>query len=170
MLLSRFPLSAEQDVLHQLNAPDFRHVSKDKIMAFVSTRQQMDSATAQKALEQVPELAQATATILHDYDEVVKDGLGSNTAAVQAYFTTSASQTEALQRRLDSPDASLEERKLIIEEMRHIREQDAQMVTQNQKFIEKSHVVVATVTVLCVGIVASILGVNTSIQLTKPKA
>ena len=168
--MSRFPLSAEQDVLHQLNAPDFRHVGKEKIMAFVSTRQQMDSETAQKALEQVPELAQATATILHDCDDVIKEGLGANASAVEAYFATSASQNEALRSRLEDPNTSLEERKLIIEEMRHIREQDAQMVIQNQKFIDKSHAVVATVTVLCVGIVASILGVSTSIQLTKPKA
>lgn len=168
--MSRFPLSAEQDVLHQLNARNFRHISKEKIMAFVSTRQQMDSETAQKALEQVPELAQATSTILHDYGEVVKVGLGSNASAIQTYFATSASQNEALRRRLESPDASLEERKLIIEEMRQIRGQDAHMVTQNQKFIDRSHVIVASVAILCVGIVASILGVNTSIQLTKPNA
>ena len=139
-------------------------------MTFVSTYQQMDSETAQKALEQVPELAQATSTILHDCVEVIKEGFGSNANAVQAYFDTSASQSEVLQRRLEFSDASIEERKLIIEEMRYIREQDAQMVAQNQKFIDKSYVIAATVTVLCVGIVSSILGVKTNIQLTKPKA
>lgn len=43
----------EQQVLQVLNIPDFRHLSKDTVMAFASMVSDMDPDVAKKALEHV---------------------------------------------------------------------------------------------------------------------
>ena len=41
---------SEQKVLKKLDIPDFRHLTKDKIIAFASLLPQMDTEVAKKAL------------------------------------------------------------------------------------------------------------------------
>ena len=49
LLMSR--TLSEQKVLKKLDIPDFRHLTKDKIIAFASLLPQMDTYVANKALE-----------------------------------------------------------------------------------------------------------------------
>ena len=46
---------SEQKALKLLNIPDFRHLTKDKIVEFASLLYRMDPEVAKKALEQIPE-------------------------------------------------------------------------------------------------------------------
>ena len=48
---------SEQKVLKQLKIDNFRQLSKDTIMKFASSINQMDPEVAKKALEQFPEFA-----------------------------------------------------------------------------------------------------------------
>ena len=43
---------SESQVLEKLDIPDFRHLSKDKIMTFFSMLPSMDPEVAKKAIEQ----------------------------------------------------------------------------------------------------------------------
>ena len=66
----------EQQVLHKLEIPNFRHLTKDKVMTFASMLHNMDPIVAKKALEQFPEFAKMMLEVMHDYKSV----LCSNTA------------------------------------------------------------------------------------------
>ena len=163
--MKRFSLLSEQDVLQELDVPTFRHVTKDKLMSFVAMRQRMDPETAQKALEQVPHLTQSLSEILGDYSELVKAGLASNDEHTRAYFAIA----EALQRELDKPELSFEERCAVMDRMLSVNEQVSGKVTEGQKFITREHIIFGSVVLLCIGTLAAVLGANTSIQIAKPK-
>lgn len=61
---------SEQKVLKKLGIPDFRHMSKDKIVAFTTMLPKMDSEVAKKALEQFPEFAKTATEIVSYYKEI----------------------------------------------------------------------------------------------------
>lgn len=167
--MKRFSLLSEQDVLQELDVPTFRHVTKDKLMSFVAMRQRMDPETAQKALEQVPHLTQSLSEILGDYSELVKAGLASNDEHTRAYFAIAETTIEALQRELDKPELSFEERCAVMDRMLAVNEQVSGKVTEGQKFIAREHIIFGSVVLLCIGTLAAVLGANTSIQIAKPK-
>lgn len=59
----------EKQVLKTLDIPDFRHLSKEKVMTFFSMIPQMDPEVAKKALEQFPNFSSSVREILQDYKE-----------------------------------------------------------------------------------------------------
>ena len=56
----------EQQVLQALNIPDFRHLSKDKVISFASMLTDMEPEVAMKALEQFPEFAKTILELAKD--------------------------------------------------------------------------------------------------------
>lgn len=169
MPLKRFSLLSEQDVLRELDVPTFRHITKDKLMSFAAMRQSMDPETARKAMEQVPNLTQAMTEILGDYNELAKQGLTSNDDHMRSYFAIAATTIDALQRELDKPGLSVEERCAIMDRMLVVNEQVSGQVTEGQKFIHRGQIIFGSLFVICVGTLAVILGANTNIQIAKPK-
>jgi len=168
--LKRFPMLSEQDVLRQLNVPTFRHVTKGKIMSFVAMRQQMDPAVAQKALEQIPNFVKSLEQILADYNTTVRQGLTSNDEHMRAYSAIAEANIAALQKELEKSELSFDERCVIMDRMLVVQNQVSEMVERNRKFIHREHLTIGAVVVFCVGAVAAILGANTSIDLSSPKA
>jgi hypothetical protein len=65
----------ERQVLNQLDIPDFRHITKDKVMSFASMLQNMEPEVAKKALGQFPEFAKMTLEILREYKGVLEKPL-----------------------------------------------------------------------------------------------
>lgn len=61
----------ERQVLDQLGIPDFRHLSKDKIMTFFSMLPNMNPDVAQKAIEQFPVYADVVKEVVGDFMEIV---------------------------------------------------------------------------------------------------
>lgn len=167
--MKRFSLLSEQDVLRELDVPTFRHITKDKLMSFAAMRQSMDPETARKAMEQVPNLTQAMTEILGDYSELAKQGLTSNDDHMRSYFAIAATTIDALQRKLDKPGLSVEERCAIMDRMLVVNEQVSGQVTEGQKFIHRGQIIFGSLFVICVGTLAVILGANTNIQIAKPK-
>lgn len=53
---------SEQRVLNELNIEDWRHLSKDKIMAFASELPYMDPEVAKAAIAQFPKFAESCKT------------------------------------------------------------------------------------------------------------
>lgn len=62
---------SEKQVLEMLGIPDFRHLSKDRIMSFTSALPQMEPQVAIAALQQVPHFADTSLEIMQIYKETV---------------------------------------------------------------------------------------------------
>ena len=77
----------EQQVLDQLGIPDFRHLSKDKIMTFFSMLPNMNPDVAKKAIVQFPVNADLVKEVVVDFIVTVNTAT-ENAKDNQAYFDT----------------------------------------------------------------------------------
>ena len=79
-------LLTEKQVLKKLDIPDFRHLTKGKVIDLASMLDRMDPEVAKKALEQFPEFAKAAKEILAEYKDTLDKGIASNNESVKAYY------------------------------------------------------------------------------------
>ncbi|MFD1850775.1 hypothetical protein [Oceanobacillus bengalensis] len=159
----------EQEVLQQLNIPDFRYITKDKVMTFATMLQNMDPEVAKKALEQFPEFAKMTLEVLKDYKGIMEKTLDENSVSSKQCYDIYNEVMDALKSCLAKDDLPFEEKKYYIEKMMEIAKMAESKDTENKGFNWKM-ISLGTVAVFTVvGIGASILGGNTSIKLPKSK-
>ena len=76
---------SEKQVLEMLGIPDFRHLSKDRIMSFTSALPQMEPQVAIAALQQVPHFADTSLEIMRIYKETVSQTLAQDQENVQSF-------------------------------------------------------------------------------------
>lgn len=62
---------SEKQVLEKLDIPDFRHMSKDKIMAFCSMLPSMDADVIRCAFEKFPNFVEMSSGIMSCYKELI---------------------------------------------------------------------------------------------------
>jgi glycyl-tRNA synthetase alpha subunit len=155
----------EREVLQQLNIPDFRHITKDKVMTFASMLQNMEPEVAKKVLEQFPEFAKMTLEVLKDYKEVMEKTLDNNSESSKQCFDIYNEVMNALKSCLAKDDISFEEKKFYIDKMMEIAKMAESKDLENKGFNWRT-ITMGTLAVLTVlGIGASILGGNTNIKL-----
>ena len=123
----------EAKVLRKLDIPDFRHLTKDKVVGFVSMLPQMDPEVAQRALEQYPAFAETSLAIVG----CLKDSLGamiSGNAANMAEFNARCQEAlSALEAKLRREDLSDEGRKLVIDGILNIIKVTSQKDSENKE-------------------------------------
>lgn len=159
----------EQDVLQQLNIPDFRHITKDKVMTFASMLQNMEPEVAKKALEQFPEFAKMTLEVLKDYKGIMEKVLDENSEGSKRCFDIYNEVIEALKSCLSKEDLPFEEKKYYIDKMIEIAKMAENKDSEDKGFNWKVITMGTLAVFTAVGIGASILGGNTNIKLPKPK-
>ena len=162
-------LLSEQEVLKQFDIPDFRHITKDKVMTFASMLQNMEPEVAKKALEQFPEFANMALEVLKDYKSVMEKTLDANSESSKQCFDIYNEVVTSLKSCLAKDDLTFEEKKYYIEEMMEIAKMAESKDTENKGFNWKMISLGTLAVFTVVGIGASILGVNTNIKLPKPK-
>ena len=94
----------EQKVLRKLDIPDFRHLTKDKVVSFVSMLPQMDPEVAKCALEQFPAFAEtslAVVSCLKESMEAIVSGNAENMAEFNARCQDALTALEAELARED---------------------------------------------------------------------
>lgn len=156
-------LWSEEKVLKKLQIQDFRHLTKDKVIAMASMLDKMDPEVAKKALEQFPEFAKTMKEVLGDYKESLDTALKENGESVKSYYASCDAIITALQKELDKEDLSFEDRKYIIDKMMEVNQMKGMKDSENKKFLATLALCgVAAVTVVA-GTLASVLGANTQV-------
>lgn len=124
----------EAKVLRKLDIPDFRHLTKDKVVSFVSMLPHMDPDVAKHALEQFPAFAETSLAIVG----CLKDGLGtiiSGNAENMAEFNARCQEAlAALEAELTREDLTDEGRRLVIDGIMGIIGAIAQKDSENKEF------------------------------------
>lgn len=155
----------EKQVLRTLDIPDFRHLSKEKVMTFFSMIPQMDPEVAKKALEQFPNFSSSVREILQDYKNVIEKGLIANSSSTQAYYDASNTILAALQPLLDKQELSFEEKKYIIDQMVKIQKDISKKDTENKKFVLTVLGGACVAIIAAIGGLAAVLGAASGISL-----
>lgn len=154
----------EQRVLKKLNIEDFRHLTKDKVIAMASMLDKMNPEVAKKALEQFPEFAATIKEMLNEYKNVLDKGLETNKESVQIYYDSCNFMIVSLQKQLEDESLSFEDRKYIIDKMLEITRMIGEKDSENKRFIATLAVLGATATCVATAILSSVLGGNTQIE------
>lgn len=76
----------ELQVLKKLDIPDFRHLTKDKVIAFASMIPKMDPEVAKKALEQFPNFASASLDIMKEYRGILEEAMQDDRESTQVCY------------------------------------------------------------------------------------
>lgn len=160
----------EVQVLKTLNIPDFRHITKDKVMSFASMLQNMEPEVAKKALEQFPEFAHMALEALHDYKAVMDKALDSNDKSSEACYKIYNEIISALTLCLHKDNISFEEKQYYIDKMMEIAKMAGTKDTENKRFNWGVLGAIAGGVVVVLGISAAVLGGNTNISIPWKKS
>ena len=159
---------AEKKVLKKLGIPDFRHMTKDKIVEFATMIPKMDPEVAKKALEQFPEFADTAKEIVMYYKEVIFKGFDENTASVNSFYLTCDAIVETLKEQLQNKELTFEQKQIIIDKMIELARMKSEKDTENKQFIRGTIKDVGGFALGLVLAIAATLGVQT--QLGKAEA
>lgn len=124
-------LTAEQ-VKQYLNITDFRHLSKDKLIEFVSAIPEMDKDVAIRIIEQFPEFTRCAMSLVSHYETMCESILRENGDSVR-YVMEGYKQTLntlgglALDEKLDPAD-----RRYFAEKMVNVADNMASFDTKNK--------------------------------------
>ncbi|MDD7419336.1 hypothetical protein ACTNA4_00310 [Bariatricus sp. HCP28S3_A7] len=154
----------EKQVLKKLGIPDFRHLSKEKVMKFATMLPHMDPEVAKKALEQFPEFAKTTKEMLVEYKDILEKGMASNDKSIMNCYDAGKAMISSLQKELDKEELSFEERKYVIDKMMEVSKMMNEKDSENKKFIAFMAMIAGTVVTVGVGALASALGSNSHIE------
>lgn len=150
----------EQKVLKELDIPDFRHLSKDKVIAFASLLPKMNPEVAKKALEQFPNFASTTLDVMKNYKDILEKTLDYNSESSRTSFEMYRQVMDTLQKMIDSEDLSFDEKKYILDQMKEIALLVDKKDGENKNTFIKIASVAGTVALGIVAALSATLGAN----------
>lgn len=125
----------EQQVLDSLGVPDFRHVTKDKIMAFATMLPNMDKEVAIKAIEQFPAFSQSVTSLVTSLRDVMNSSINSNDESMRSVIATDNKIIDSLLKMLEKDNLSPEERMTIINATLELSDRIHAKDTENKKWL-----------------------------------
>lgn len=149
-------IKSEADVLKALDIPDFRHMSKDKVMSFCGMVDKMDPEVAKAAIAQFPEFAKTVGAALADYVGFAHEMLEKDAKSADRFFAICDAQNKALSAMLEKGDLTTDEKYAVIEQMAAIRKMVCEKDSENKKHtVQIGELVSRTVlAALCIMLVA----------------
>lgn len=127
-------LTADQ-VKEYLNIPDFRHLTKDKLIEFVSAIPDMDKDVAIKAIEQFPEFSGYAKVLVAHYeticDSILKEYGNSVHVAMDGYRQT----LNVLGELTKAEDLDLAGKQFFAEKMVEVADKLATLDINNKSFL-----------------------------------
>lgn len=126
----------EDKVLRKLDIPDFRHMTKDKVVSFVSMLPQMDPEVAKCALEQFPAFAETSLAIVNCLRENLGDIVNSNAANAAEFNARCQDALNALETLLLREDLSDAGREQAINGIMGVLELMREFDRENKAFLK----------------------------------
>ena len=156
---------SEQKVLKKLDIPDFRHLTKDKIIAFASLLPQMDTEVAKKALEQFPNFASTSLEVMREYKSILENAIVSNSETTKASIDMYNQVMISLQKMVDDENLTFDERVYILEQMKEIAILVDKKDTESKNTTLKIIGITGTVALGLVAALSATLGSNVATSL-----
>lgn len=125
---------SEKQVLEMLGIPDFRHLSKDRIMFFTSALPQMEPQVAIAALQQVPHFADTSLEIMRIYKETVSQTLAEDQENVQSFNASCDMVLGLLETLSQNDDLSFEQKNELIDRMMAVLKMKSDKDTETKRF------------------------------------
>lgn len=150
----------EMRVLKKLDIPDFRHLTKDKVIAFATMVPKMDPEVAKKALEQFPNFASTSLEVMREYRGIVEEAMKDDRESTQTCYDMYNRVMDALEKILNEDELSFDEKTYILSQMKDVADEvsrkDYEKANNRIKIISIAGSVAAAV----VAILGSAIGAN----------
>lgn len=114
---------SEVQVLKKLDIPDFRHLSKDKVVAFASMIPKMDPEVAKKALEQFPNFASTSLDIMKEYRGILEQAMQDDRDSTQVCYDMYGRVMDSLESMLHQDDLTFDEKTYILSQMKEVADE-----------------------------------------------
>lgn len=150
----------EMQVLKKLDIPDFRHMTKDKVIAFASMLPNMNPEVAKKALEQFPDFASTSLDIMKEYKNIIEAVMEDDRESTQACYDIYNRIMDSLEKMLENENLNFDEQCYILEQMKIVADdvarKDSEKANNHMKLIS----IVGGIGAIVIGILGSAIGVN----------
>lgn len=150
----------ENEVLQQLDIPDWRHMTKDKIIEFTSSMQYMSPEVAKKALEQFPDFSKLGSSMVTTLKETLEIINSENNKSVSEAYAINMRILDNLEKELNKKFILPRQREKIIESMLQVSKNMSELDTQNKYFLNGNLKIVSTTIAAVFSVAGSILGSN----------
>lgn len=158
-------LDSEEAVKKALDIPDFRHMTKDKVVTLVSNLDRMDPEVAMKIIEQFPEVSRMALDLAKEQRAALKDTLDANDKSSQSTFALLNSVIEILSAELEKDNLTSEERMHIYDLLKELPLEGKKIHKMNQNLFLKGLATMAAVTgTIVIGAIA-VLGISSKTEL-----
>lgn len=159
--------AAEKQVLELLGKTNFRNISKDDVVGYISMIQSLEPEVAKKVLEQYPELVKLIHQTLVGHKETIQKSIESSDKSSEQCFEIYEKVLSDLSKCLDINDLSAEERKEIREKEMEIARMAERKDLDNKNFNWKIVSAASFVVITAIGVGAGVLGGKFNIKLPK---
>lgn len=150
----------EMQVLKKLDIPDFRHLTKDKVIEFATMVPKMNPEVAKKALEQFPNFATTSLDVMKEYRTLLEKSMVQDQENAQICYNMYGRVMTALEKILEEDRLTFEEKSYILSEMKQVADEvshkDLEKTNVRMKVISVASGVAAAVVV----ILGTAIGVN----------
>ena len=158
---------SEKKALKKLGIPDFRHMTKDKLVQFVSMLPKMDPEVAKAAIGQFPNFKDMAIEMTKILDNTVDKTFQSAKESQNAFYDACKGMLVTLNEELKKEDLSPDERAQIRDEMMQIISWMGQKDSEHKRFLTDIFTKSAIVAMGFVGFGISLLGGN--LKLSNPR-
>ncbi len=160
---------SEKDLLKLLDIPSFRHMSKDKLVSFVSALPEIDPEVAKKALEQFPDFASAMIEITGRCKETIAKCLEGSDVGTKTCLAACSVINDSVQRELAKGELTFEEREHLIDKSIQVVQLMREIDADNKRFLINVARIAVAVSVFATGALITVLGGKTNITLPNIK-
>lgn len=153
-------LLSEEDVKKALDIADFRNLSKEKVIEFVSQIPNMDKDLAMKIMEQYPVFAGSAREIVGFLKDVCEKALEKNETSEKEVMLGYRKVLDCLEKSLENNELSEKERQELTRLMIEVADKMSAKDAENKEFIKDIVNKFAVVSVIVVAFGAAVLGVG----------
>lgn len=153
-------IMTETQVLNWLGIQDFRHMTKDKVVAFASMLHDMDPEVAKRAIEQFPNFCEMALQLLTQYRGTIQSLSESNKEISEYCLGVLNGIAESLGACIARDDITTEERVMYADNMMEIVRTVAEIDRSSKESSEKSQLLVSAAIFILGALASAILGNN----------
>lgn len=154
----------EQQVLKKLDIPDFRHLTKEKVIAFATMVPKMNPEVAKKALEQFPNFASTSLDVLKEYRSVIQEAMEDDRESMRSCYDMYNRVMDSLEKMLDNDDLTFEQKTYILNQMQEVAAAVADKDSEKSRNRLKLIGVIGGIAAAIVAALASSLGGNIALK------
>lgn len=154
----------EKQVLKKLGIKNFRHMSKDNIVAFASNLSEMDPKVAIVAIQQFPNFASNVKEVMVLYKDIVNKTIDSDSEDMKSFNQACDMLIKQLNILLDKDQLTFEEKGIVMDRIMEVLKLKMQMKVQRQNFLKAIFNTVSVVIVTVVVVVASVFGIKVNVK------